>query len=221
MKIYDQRKSKFLQQAGMRIALIRHWCDTEIPWQKGSDGNPLRDEEGELLLDFFPRGPTDFAKWEPRLHSEGNRNAIFRWTEEIDEQQVEFEVSLADFEKFSRTNLTQPYHNEIAKEAERQIARIEAKAVAQQERANKVSIIENRDLEIKYLKGVMAEQEKECRDARREASQARIDLATEKQTALNNETQLKRDYQLLEKKYSALLRDFSKVSPIAATKAKK
>lgn len=213
-------KSRIAHQLEMRVGLLRHWCNTEIPWQKGLDGNMLRDADGEPQLDFFPRGPSDFSAWEAKLHSEGNRNEVFCWTEKVDGQDVLFEVALANLKPFSRTNLTQTYHGDLASEAGKLIGRIEAKAVAQLEKARKSSIIEGQLLEIKYLKGVIAAQEEECLQARAEARRARIELESERQTAFNNEAQLKRDYQLLEEKMSAVVRDFAKIAPITSSKGK-
>lgn len=213
-------KSRIAHQLELRVNLLRHWCNTEIPWQKGPDGNLIRDSDGEPQLDFFPRGPSDFSAWEAKFHSEGNRNEVYRWTEKIDNQDILFEVALANFIPFSRTNLTQTYHKDLTDEANKQIARIEAKAIVQLEKARKSSIIEGQALEIKYLKDVIAKQEEECLLARAEARRARTELESERQTALNNEAQLKRDYQLLEEKMSALVRDFAKIAPITASKGK-
>jgi hypothetical protein len=213
-------KSKIVKQVEMRIALLRHWRNTEIPWQKGANGNLLKDEDGEPILDFFPRGPTDFANWVPSMHSEGNRSAVFCWKENHDDKEVEFEISIADLKKFSRTNLTQDYHLALAQEAERQITAIKAKAVVQLEKSRKASIISSQEAEIKYLKTVIAQQESECRSARASAQKALTALEAERQTARNNEAQAKRDYQQLEAKMAALIRDFAKISPITASKGR-
>lgn len=217
MRIGTSERLRVKQQISMKSALVELWIRTAIPWQRGADGELLRDNKGELLLDFYPRGPTDFAKWDATLHSVGNRDCTFTAK---DETGNEYSVSLSGLAKFSRTNLGQHYHLDDVDKALKQVTLLASRAKVQLEKSQKVSIIENQELEISHLKRVIKEQERECREARTEARKAKAELASNRQESANNESEQKRNIAALEKKISSLTRDLSKVSPISAAKGK-
>lgn len=60
-----------------KINLIDQWISGgAIPWKETDDGKLQRDEEGELLVEWFPRTIVEFARWTGSENSLPVRQAI-------------------------------------------------------------------------------------------------------------------------------------------------
>lgn len=210
MKIFEQRRKAADFQIESRINLLRHWCLSGIPWQLAEDGTPLRDKDGELMLDFTPKNVFEFAKWTASEHSPGNRKTAF--TCKIDDADII--VQLSDLIPLSRTTLSQPYRTYEKATIELQLKAIARKAIIQAEISRKSSIINTLKAEKEFLEKVVKSQESETRIARIEAREARVELERIRRTAANNEAELKRVIAELEKKHASLVREFAKIAPL-------
>jgi hypothetical protein len=210
MKIFEQRRKAADIQIESRLNLLRHWVLTGIPWQLSANGTPIRDQDGELLLDFTPKNIVEFAAWTASKHSPGTRDSAF--TVKVDEGDVM--ILLSDLVPLSRTTLSQPYRKEHKAAIDIQLAAIAGKATRQLETSRKNSVIDSLKADKEFLEKVVQAQESETRAARIEARQARVELEEFRRTAANNEAELKRVNAQLEKKIASLVRDFAKIAPL-------
>lgn len=210
MKIFEQRRKAADIQIESRLNLLRHWVLKGIPWQLAENGTPLRDEEGELILDFTPKNVVEFAGWTASQHSPGTRNSAF--TVKVDEADVT--ISLLDLVPISRTTLSQPYRIKDKAAIDIQLEAIAWKAARQLESSRKTSVIDSLKADKEFLEKVVQAQESETRTARIEARQARVELEGLRRTTANNEAEFKRIISELEKQIASLVRDFSKIAPL-------
>ncbi|MDN5503354.1 MAG: hypothetical protein L0H10_05980 [Comamonas sp.] len=210
MKIFEQRRKAADFQIEFRINLLRHWCLNGIPWQLAEDGTPIRDKDGELILDFTPKNLFEFSKWTAAKHSPGNRKSAFAF--KIDD--TDFSVQLSELISISRTTLSQPYRTDQKATIDLQLAAIARKRGIQLDTSRKKSIIETLKAEKEFLEKVVKSQESETRAARIEAREARVEMERHRRTAANNEAELKRIIFEQEKKLASMARDFAKIAPL-------
>lgn len=152
--ISEQSRDKFETQVNSRIEILKLWSKDGIPWETDSSGAQVRDNQGELVAVFVPRFMEEFIRWSR------------------DNYKVLPHPAIAGFESFGRTTLNRDYHAELKAAAAQAIELTQTRLKVQIEAANKAGIIKALELEVSYLKSVIAAQERENRESRMSASEA-------------------------------------------------
>ncbi|MCW9059419.1 MAG: hypothetical protein OQL11_11150 [Gammaproteobacteria bacterium] len=76
-----QHQSQSLKKAAHKNIKTKHkvikaWIETGIPYKYDDDGNPVRDGDGEMVLDYYPTSLRSFYKWNGDQNCQKTRAAI-------------------------------------------------------------------------------------------------------------------------------------------------
>ncbi len=128
-----------------KIRLLKSWIAAEeCPWLADSSGKPVLDEAGERRLDWIPKTITDLAAWTGVENCSATRELI---------------AEAGGFRTFGRSTL---YGDETSlKDAKAALSAVNQLAEDQLARANKTSMIDRLEFEVKV------------EQARKEQAQAR------------------------------------------------
>ena len=194
--VWITSKSDVLKQITMRLDLLEEWTKAGIPMKTDTNGDLVRDRNGEAVLDYVPMNLTDFSDWQAKDNCPKQHKA------------------LEQFRVISRSTLNKPYHSETKKKILHALSLISGRATIQIESTNKVSQIEKYKVEIEYLKKVVAAQELEARASRIESSKQVELRRAERALRLQNENQLKLELDARDSRIAELTQALSKVAPL-------
>lgn len=125
-------RERALENIRRKIKLLDRWInDGEIPWKGTEEGKPLRDEEGELVIEWFPRTIVEFARWTGSENSSPLRRAI---------------AEAGGFDPFGRSTLDRS--GDLKASALRALGHIQRLAERQVESSSRGSVIQGLSLRV-------------------------------------------------------------------------
>lgn len=183
----------------VKVSLITDWISNGIPWLRASDGSYVLDSVGEKMLVAFPSDIKSFAEW----------NGPVPWSE----AKGGTDATLAPVARSTISQKTSEYQL-LRAELKKLFKDLEARAISQVERANKVSIIAGLQSEIDFKEKVIRQQEQDVIRLRREADAAKKALGDEQDERHRESEEFNRHISELEATKAELLAALSKVSPL-------
>ncbi|EEA03484.1 hypothetical protein BH160DRAFT_1165 [Burkholderia sp. H160] len=99
-----------------KLAILRLWIETGIPWVRNDEGRCVCDENDELQLDYFPKDMQGLSQWR---HESQCRSTLQK------------HPAILNFRSFSRGTLDAPHNNTLKEEIRSLFAAIEQTASTQ------------------------------------------------------------------------------------------
>jgi hypothetical protein len=189
-----------------KLAIIRGWISNDgIPWSSDDEGVPIRDKDGELILDYFPRDIKSFASWD------GSQNCAFVRAN-IDKFIAEH--GLVKIRSLGRKTLYQPYHADLDAQVRAALKTIISLAEQQIQKYNKTNQINSLQAALQYFKDLREQQDTETAQFRNELREYKN---KERQAAIKRE-EGDQEYEKiigdLKQQNAALVRTLSKLTPL-------
>ncbi|QIN62681.1 hypothetical protein SBC1_26970 [Caballeronia sp. SBC1] len=196
-------KQRAEETINKKIDVLKRWVRA-IPWRALDDGQPLRDRDGELVLEYFPTSISAFTTWD------GSQNSKFvRESEHL------------EFRGPSRGTLDQPYHSASKSLVISLFETLLKRAQRQLLHANKSNLIRRLLSERAWQRSLIKQQETEIAILLDGITEARDDLQSEKSTRLYNEQQLQERIKQLEKRNADLSSSLHNVTGLRDAKLEK
>ncbi|MDR5751365.1 MULTISPECIES: hypothetical protein [unclassified Caballeronia] len=189
-------KRRVTEQIDRKLGVLRRWSRA-IPWKAKDDGQPARDERGELVLEFFPTNIYAFCDWD------GTRNSSF----------VRQKEGL-DFKGPSRSAMTRTTHLSSRLLVEEMFRTLKARANHQLLRANKADLINRLLGERSWQRKLIQQQETEIAVLLDEVAVMEVEIEREKKTRRSNEEELLGRIEKLEKRNAELSSIARKIAPL-------
>lgn len=199
--VSQQLKSNALNNINAKHRIIKEWIESGIPWASSEQDSPLRDANGELVLDWYPTSIRKFCAWN------GTQNCLTT-------QNTFPGISTTGFDTLVK-------HQQLKSQVETDIAVLKKVADIQTAKANKSNLIRALKEELKLEKLKRQSTQVSYQQTREEITEVARKLETEKRTHLQAVEYLKseifrRDKQIsvLNQKVADLTASLDKVAPI-------
>ncbi|MDR5765907.1 MULTISPECIES: hypothetical protein [unclassified Caballeronia] len=182
-----------------KLEVLRRWSKS-IPWRANSEGEPVRDKNGELVLEYFPTSVDSFCAWD------GTQNSSFVRNREN-----------LNFAGPSRSAVNSAAHDTSRGLLKKIFPTLEARASHQRLVANKANLISRLLRERSWQRKLIHQQETEIAVLLDEVTMSGAELQSERATRKNNEEQLLARIEQLETRNAELATIARKVTPLASS----
>ena len=178
-----------------KFEILEKWISEGIPWRTSGDGSFLRDTNGELQLDFFPKNVVQFGNW-TSCQSTG--------------------LTTTEIELVIYTNRSTLYlsNKEKLVAIKNIFPKLAAKGAAQLKASNKFVAIGGLQQELEYYKKLCAVQENDITAGGLELSRLQIDLGKSNRALKNLTERYNDETRQLNKRNAELTSTLNKLLPL-------
>lgn len=193
--IADINKQRAADEIDEKITILKVWKEKGIPFCTSDDGSLLRDNNGDSILEFFPKNKTSFCKWD------GSQNTG---------------ITRTSCEKIVCTNRSTLYltHSHEIPKIEVLFAELSARAKEQRRAANRTALIGDIQREVLYLRDLVCKQGDELTAAAIRSTEMEAELLRSERALNNTRTHYDLENQQLKARNAELTATLRKLSPL-------
>lgn len=213
MKVYESAKAEVQRQIILRLTILRAWLRDGVPWRTQPSGIPVRDSEGERVLEYFPQKITHFPSWTAAMHTGDILHRQFSYGEDI--------AHLDELQEIGRSTLYQPIYDSTRKAVDNLLPILVEAAEIQLKNSNKRKQIDSLTEQVQLLTKIVENQESEARVMR---MQLRSEITTRRKSqrkCISNMRQLESDNEQLRKQVAELTATLNQVRTLKAVPKKR
>jgi len=191
--VSETAKSVVRRNVKQKLMLLDTWIADGVPLLTTDNGIPIRDDFGEVQLDFYPKNPFAFAAWD----GSQNCNTV----------RIKYDI---EFKLISRETLNKPYHGELKRDALKKLSALSERAAQQAAILNKQAIIKALERDIQEKDDLIARQDTEIVKGRIDAQALEVDFRKLSRAFENGKEEHQRIVEELNKKVADLTLQLSK-----------
>ena len=187
----------------LKLTTLALWVEDGIPWVSDDSGQPQRDGEGELKLDWFPTSLATFAAWT------GVQNCRF------------VQRSLPDLKTCSRETLYKDYNSDLHVRVVSVIKALAQRAGLQKEQSNKTTHLRILKADTAYLRALTEMQASQIVQMRQRLSDIEIELRKEQRARRDNNALLTAQLAQRDSRISELTATVAAIAPLQLKQSSK
>jgi hypothetical protein len=193
-----------------RETILKAWLRDGIPWLVSDSGEKIRDSDGELMLERFPKNIRELARWTSDGYSATLASKEFEFAGDI--------FSLSQLKHLSRATQNQTYHLTRRNECISTIELLKEQVELQIAGSNKSKKIDKLERKLAHAIKIIAAQEDEVRGLRMTVKNLTREMNKSERRHKNNEERLRSDFQEQVDKNISLTKSLAKITPLKATR---
>ena len=187
----------------LKLTVLEGWLKAGIPWVCDDSGQPQRDAEGELKLEWFPTSLATFSAWT----SEQNCAFVRR--------------SLPAFRTCSRETLYKDYNGDLHVRVVTTTKALSQRSTLQKEQSNKTTHLRKLKADAAYLRALTEVQASQIVQMRQRHSKVEIELRKEQRARKENNALLTAQLAQRDSRIAELTATVASIAPLHAKRRTK